>query len=56
MCMNHLIVHVVYLIHVCYEAHRSYNLRGANYISYMRFIDTMDQIYHTHHSNLCGTI
>ena len=25
-------VHVMYLIHVCYEAHISYNFRRANYI------------------------
>ena len=44
-------VRVMYLIHVCYEAHISYNFRRANYILYMSFIDTIYQIHHTNHSN-----
>ena len=39
-------VRVMYLIHVCYEAHISYNFRRANYILCMSFIDTMYQIHH----------
>ena len=44
-------VRVMYLIHVCYEAHISYNFRRANYILYMSFINTIYQIHHTNHSN-----
>ena len=47
-------VRVMYLIHVCYEAHISYNFRRANYILYMSFIDTMYQIYHTNPTNPIG--
>ena len=38
-----------------YEAHISYNFRGANYILYMRYIDTMYHIYHSNHSKLLST-